>query len=78
MNDQAATLVDARGLRCPLPVLRLRKEAARRGGRIELLTDDPGAEADVPAFVREMGWSLVGRDSDGGATRWSIDVASTT
>ena len=29
-------------------------------------------------MVREMGWSLAGRDSDGGATRWSIDVAPTT
>ena len=74
MQNQPALRVDARGLRCPLPVLRLRKMAAGQGGLIELLSDDPAAEADVPAFVREKGWALVGRSVDGMTTIWLIDL----
>ena len=74
MESQPVIHVDARGLRCPLPVLRLRKMAEGRTGRIELLTDDPAAEADVPAFVRERDWRIVGRVVDGEATRWLIDI----
>lgn len=46
--------VDARGLRCPLPVIRL-AEAARDapvGTRITLLTSDPAARHDIPAWCR--------------------------
>ena len=74
MESQPVIHVDARGLRCPLPVLRLRKIAEGRTGRIELLTDDPAAEADVPAFARERGWRIVGRVVDGEASRWLIDL----
>ena len=67
-------IVDARGLRCPLPVLRLRKLADGHRGTVELLTDDPAAEADVPAFARERGWRVVERNVADGATRWLIEV----
>lgn len=74
MENQPLIHVDARGLRCPLPVLRLRKVAEGRTGRVELLTDDPAAEADVPAFARERGWQIVGRAVDSDATRWLIEL----
>ena len=74
MESQPVIHVDARGLRCPLPVLRLRKMAEGRTGRIELLTDDPAAEADVPAFARERGWQIVGRVTGGEGSRWLIDL----
>jgi len=52
--------VDARGLRCPLPALRLAR-AVREGGagRYTLLADDPAAQADIPALCRERGWELL-------------------
>lgn len=74
MQSQPILRIDARGLRCPLPVLRLRKMAGGRRGLIELLSDDPAAEADVPAFVSEMGWRLESRAAEGAATRWLIEV----
>jgi TusA-related sulfurtransferase len=46
--------VDARGLRCPLPVIRL-AEAARdapAGTWIVLLASDPAARYDIPAWCR--------------------------
>lgn len=47
-------VVDARGLRCPLPVIRL-AEAARDAGPgavIEVWATDPAARADIPAWCR--------------------------
>ena len=53
--------VDARGLLCPLPVLRLRKrmQALASGGVVRLLADDPAAHVDVPHFCAEAGHALL-------------------
>ena len=70
-------LVDARGLRCPLPVLRLAAAArtAARGQRIDLLADDPAAQTDVPAFARERGFAhLATTPEPHGATRYCITL----
>jgi tRNA 2-thiouridine synthesizing protein A len=50
-------LIDARGHRCPVPTLRLRRalEAAPRGARVRLLADDPLARIDVPHFAAQVG-----------------------
>jgi tRNA 2-thiouridine synthesizing protein A len=62
-------LVDARGHRCPVPTLRLRRalEAAGPGARVRLLADDPMARIDVPHFAAEIGAEIVARDERGGA-----------
>jgi tRNA 2-thiouridine synthesizing protein A len=63
------TVVDARGHRCPVPTLRLRKalEAASAGGRVRLLADDPMARIDVPHFAAEIGAEILAReDIEGG------------
>jgi tRNA 2-thiouridine synthesizing protein A len=62
-------LIDARGHRCPVPTLRLRKalEAAPAGAHVRLLADDPMARIDVPHFAAEIGAEIVARDDlDGG------------
>ena len=53
--------VDARGLRCPLPVIRLAATArdAPAGTRITVLTSDPAARHDVPAWCRMRDHELV-------------------
>jgi tRNA 2-thiouridine synthesizing protein A len=55
-----ATIIDARGHRCPTPTLRLRRalERAPQGGLVQLLADDPMARIDVPHFVQGAGHSL--------------------
>lgn len=52
--------LDARGLRCPLPALRLAR-AVREGGpgTYLLLADDPAARRDIPALCAERGWQLL-------------------
>lgn len=53
--------IDARGLLCPLPVLKLRKrlKPVVPGECVELLADDPAAVIDVPHFCAETGHDLV-------------------
>jgi len=60
-------LVDARGHRCPVPTLRLRRaaEAAAPGSRLRLLADDPLARIDVPHFAAEAGLEVIERSEDG-------------
>lgn len=53
--------VDARGLRCPLPVIRLAAAArdAPDGTRITVLTSDPAARHDIPAWCRMRDHELI-------------------
>ncbi|MBU2941971.1 sulfurtransferase TusA family protein [Shimia thalassica] len=63
--------LDAIGLLCPLPVLKLRKrlKALSPGDQIRLLADDPAAIVDVPHFCNESGHVLVeASDQDGTLT----------
>jgi tRNA 2-thiouridine synthesizing protein A len=61
MPDDAEILVDARGHRCPVPTLKLRKALANAppGARLRLIADDPMARIDVPHFLGEIGATLV-------------------
>lgn len=49
--------LDARGLLCPLPVLKARKRllAMEPGQVLRVLADDPAAVVDVPHFCAESG-----------------------
>lgn len=53
--------VDARGHRCPVPTLRLRKalEALSDGQVARLVADDPMARVDVPHFADQAGHRVV-------------------
>ena len=61
-------ILDARGLLCPLPVLKARKrlKAMAPGALLQVEADDPAAIVDVPHFCAEAGHDLVDqRDEDG-------------
>ena len=61
MSQAKPILVDARGHRCPVPTLRLRRalERAAVGQVVRLIADDPLAKIDVPHFVRTEGFELL-------------------
>lgn len=63
------TLVDARGHRCPVPTLRLRRamELLPAGSVVRLLADDPMARVDVPHFARERGYDITASGEADGA-----------
>lgn len=52
--------IDLRGLRCPLPVLRVKKALGDipPGGVLRAFATDPGAAEDIPAFIKQTGHSL--------------------
>ena len=59
--DASEIFVDARGHRCPVPTLRLRRalEDAPAGARVRLLADDPLARIDVPHFAAGAGFEVL-------------------
>lgn len=67
-------VIDARGHRCPVPTLRLRRalEAAPAGGRVRLYADDPMARIDVPHFAAEIGAELLERTDVDGALSFLV------
>ena len=58
------TTVEARGVLCPVPIIRLARAARAlpAGSIIELLSDDPAAAYDVPAWCRLRGHELLSTD----------------
>ena len=69
--------IDARGLLCPLPVLKARKrlQGMRSGELLRMLADDPAAVVDVPHFCMEAGHELVESRDDGAAQVYVIRKA---
>jgi tRNA 2-thiouridine synthesizing protein A len=69
--------VDARGLYCPLPVLR--RAAALRArpprARARLLATDPEAVPDVDSYCRETGAKLLSRREESGVFLFEIEKA---
>ena len=61
-------LLDAKGLACPLPVLRLNRalRSMAPGERLRLLATDRASVADVRAFCRETGHELTGFSEEAG------------
>jgi tRNA 2-thiouridine synthesizing protein A len=66
-------IVDARGLKCPLPVLKMEKRLAqlRPGAAITVLATDPIAKIDIPLFCTQNGHSCV-TTSEGDLLRFAI------
>ena len=55
--DAASVVVDARGMRCPWPALRLAR-AMREARDVLLLADDPQAGREAAALAAEHGWTV--------------------
>ena len=66
--------LDAKGLNCPLPILKAKKalKEVPSGGTLEILATDPGAVADFQAFCRQTGNELVEHHQDGNVYFFTI------
>ncbi len=73
MDD--AVLIDVRGLKCPLPVLKAaRRMAPHPGGtRFRILATDPMAAIDVPHFCNEKGHRLLASAQDGDELSFEVE-----
>jgi tRNA 2-thiouridine synthesizing protein A len=70
----ADKVLDAKGLNCPLPILRAKKalKDVPAGGTLEILATDPGAVADFQAFSRQTGNELLEHSEEGGVYRFLL------
>ncbi len=71
MADQ---VLDAKGLNCPLPILKAKKALkSLEGGQVlEVLSTDPGSVADFAAFCRTTGNELVEQNETDGIYTYLI------
>jgi tRNA 2-thiouridine synthesizing protein A len=68
-----AETLDARGLRCPLPVLKMEKRLAQlsAGSTLVVLATDPIARIDIPLYCTQHGHDCA-TTSEGEALRFEI------
>ena len=74
MADQ---VLDAKGLNCPLPILKAKKalKSLESGNTLEVLSTDPGSVADFAAFCRTTGNELVEQNEAAGVWTYLIRKA---
>jgi TusA-related sulfurtransferase len=60
--------LDARGLNCPLPILKAKKALANMnsGETLKVIATDAGSVRDFQAFAKQTGNDLVGQETVGG------------
>ncbi|HLI21246.1 MAG TPA: sulfurtransferase TusA family protein, partial [Stellaceae bacterium] len=61
-------IVDTKGMKCPLPVLKARKalKGLAPGARMQVLATDPGAVDDFKHFCKTTGAKLVEQREEAG------------
>ena len=72
---QPFTVLDARGLTCPMPLLKTKKalKEVPVGEVLEIWGTDPGSKNDIPHFGNKKGNVFLGFvDDDAGYTRYFI------
>jgi tRNA 2-thiouridine synthesizing protein A len=66
--------LDAKGLKCPMPVVKTSKEikGLEMGGILEVLATDPGSMADITAWAKSTGNELLEAKKDGDVFKFYI------
>lgn len=68
MNTPATQSLDARGMNCPLPILRTKKalSAMSSGDTLAITSTDPGSVKDMQSFCNQTGNELVSSNANQG------------
>ena len=66
--------LDAKGLKCPMPVLKTKKFIKKMtpGQTLEMISDDMGAKVDIPPLLNKTGCSLVEMKEENGLLTFLI------
>lgn len=66
--------LDAKGLNCPLPILRTKKALAdmTSGQVLKVVSTDPGSVKDMAAFCKQTGNELVSQSEAGGTYQFFV------
>ena len=69
--------LDAKGLNCPLPILRAKKAVNKLddGGVLKIIATDPGSVKDFEAFCNQTGNELLESTENGGEFTFYIKKA---
>lgn len=73
--------LDARGMRCPWPVVRLARAIRDGNESVLILADDPIAPGEIAALAAAQGWSMTAvtdsqqQDSATGDAGWIVSKA---
>ena len=61
MTIETNSTLDARGLSCPLPILRTRKALSKMeaGETLKVISTDPGSVKDISSFCTQTGDELI-------------------
>ncbi|MCE0557757.1 MULTISPECIES: sulfurtransferase TusA [unclassified Motilimonas] len=72
--QQADHQLDAIGLRCPEPVMMIRKTVRKltTGETLLVIADDPSTTRDIPSFCRFMDHALVASETENQPYRYLI------
>jgi tRNA 2-thiouridine synthesizing protein A len=67
-------VLDAKGLNCPLPILKARRalQGVPAGGLLEIHATDPGSVKDFDAFCRQTGNELLSSSQEGNVFKFVI------
>lgn len=73
-NDGISEVLDARGLACPMPLLKakLALNKLKHGERLKVLATDSGSERDFPAFAKLSGHELLVNGNQDGVYTYVI------
>lgn len=74
MTLQTTQTVDARGLSCPMPIVKAAQaiKTTASGDLLEVLATDPGSVKDFAAWSKTTGNELVEQSGDAGVYRFVI------
>jgi len=74
MTEQIAQVVDAKGLSCPMPIVKTAQavKGLASGQLLEVLATDPGSTKDFMAWAKSTGNELVEQTVEGGVYRFVL------
>ncbi|MEC7118487.1 MAG: sulfurtransferase TusA family protein [Pseudomonadota bacterium] len=77
--DSPTHQLDARGLHCPLPLLRLRQALHRMqlGETIQLIASDPNSQTDIRRYCERAGQHLLAAWQSEDQTYFGFDIEKT-
>ena len=67
-------ILDATGLRCPMPLLKLKLtlNSLAKGDSLTLLATDAGTRRDIPPFLAQAGHQLVSQTEEDGILKFIV------
>lgn len=71
------TILDAKGLACPMPIVRTKKamDQLSTGEVLEVHVTDKGSLADIPAWVSATGHTIIEQVEEAGVIKFFIKKA---